>query len=251
MLDLGGQNPAFVDATANVSDAARKIAWGATAWGGQWCTSPGYAYVHRSVIDEFVVECKRAVVEFYGVDPKNNRDYSKIINAGAVERLASLIDPEKIVIGGRSDPEPRYLDPTVIYPVTWSDRIMADEIFGPILAVMVYDNIDEAILEVKKHPKPLSAFIFSKDQKAIEHFLSSLSFGGGAINQVNIHLFIETMPFGGGGSSGIGNYYGKYGFDSMTHARSILVSPADVAIDHLLPPYIPEKVQALGEWMDF
>jgi aldehyde dehydrogenase (NAD+) len=250
LLELGGQNPAFVDATANVPDAASKIVWGATAWGGQWCTSPGYAYVHRSVVNEFVAECKRAVVELYGEDPKNNPDYSKIINAGAVERLASLIDQDKIVIGGKSDPERRYLDPTVIFPVAWSDRIMADEIFGPILAVMVYDDIDEAILEVKKHPKPLSAFFFSKDQKAIDHFLVSLSFGG-AIDQVNIHLFIETMPFGGVGSSGIGSYYGKYGFDSMTHAKSILISPADVGIDHLLPPYTLEKVQALNQWMDY
>jgi aldehyde dehydrogenase (NAD+) len=251
LLELGGQNPAFVDATANVPDAAKKIVWGAMAWGGQWCTSPGYAYVHRSVVDEFVAECKRAVVELYGSDPRNNPDYSKIINAGAVERLASLIDPEKVVIGGKSDPEQRYIDPTVIYPVTWSDRIMADEIFGPLLPVLVYDDIDEAILEVKKHPKPLSAFLFSKDQQAIDHFLQSLSFGGGAINQVNIHLFVETMPFGGVGNSGIGNYYGKYGFDSMTHAKSILISPADVDIDHLLPPFTPAKVQALSQWFDY
>ena len=251
LLELGGQNPAFVDSTANIPDAAKKIVWGAMAWGGQWCTSPGYAYVHRSVVDEFVGECKRSVVELYGADPKNNPDYSKIINAGAVERLASLIDPEKIVIGGKSDPERRYIDPTVIYPVTWSDRIMADEIFGPLLPVMVYDDIDEAILEVKKRPKPLSAFLFSKDQKAIDHFLYSLSFGGGAINQVNIHLYVETMPFGGVGNSGIGNYYGKYGFDSMTHAKSILISPADVGIDHLLPPYTPAKVQALSQWFEY
>src|SRR5579871_3400784 len=230
LLELGGQNPAFVDSTANIADAAKKIVWGAMAWGGQWCTSPGYAYVHRSVVDEFVAECKRAVVELYGANPKNNPDYSKIINAGAVERLASLIDPEKVVIGGKSDPERRYIDPTVIYPVTWGDRIMADEIFGPLLPVMVYDDIDAAILELKKHPKPLSASLFSKDQKAIDHFLYSLSFGGGAINQVNIYLFVETMPFGGVGNSGIGNYYGKYGFDSMTHAKSILISPADIDI---------------------
>jgi aldehyde dehydrogenase (NAD+) len=155
------------------------------------------------------------------------------------------------VIGGKSDPERRYIDPTVIYPVTWGDRIMADEIFGPLLPVMVYDDIDEAILEVKKRPKPLSAFLFSKDQKAIDHFLQSLSFGGGAINQVNIHLFVETMPFGGVGNSGIGNYYGKYGFDSMTHAKSILISPSDIDIDHLLPPYTPAKVQALSQWFKY
>jgi aldehyde dehydrogenase (NAD+) len=251
LLELGGQNPAFVDSTANISDAAKKIVWGAMAWGGQWCTSPGYTYVHRSVVREFVAECKRAVVELYGADPRSNPDYSKSINANAVKRLASLINPEKVVIGGKSDPELRYIDPTVLYPVTWSDRIMDGEIFGPLLPVMTYEDIDTAILEVKKRPKPLSAFLVSKDQGAIDHFLGSLSFGGGAINQVNIHLFVETMPFGGVGNSGVGNYYGKYGFDSMTHAKSILISPADIDIDHLLPPYTPEKVQALDQWFEY
>jgi aldehyde dehydrogenase (NAD+) len=240
-----------VDPTANILDAAEKIVWGATARGGQWCTSPGYASVHSSVADEFVAQCKKAVVDLYGADPRNNPDYSKTINAKAVERLASLIDPEKVIVGGKSDPEMRYIDPTVLYPVTWSDAIMEDEIFGPLLPIMKYDDLDAAILEVKKRPKPLSAFFFSRDQKAIDHFLQSLSFGGGAINQVNIHLFVETMPFGGVGNSGIGNYYGKYGFDSLTHAKSILVSPADVDIEHLLPPYTPTKVQALSQWMDY
>jgi aldehyde dehydrogenase (NAD+) len=251
LLELGGQNPAFVDPTANIPDAAKKIVWGATAWGGQWCTSPGYAYVHRSVVDEFVAECKQAVIELYGADPRNNPDYSKIVNPKAVERLASLIDPEKVIIGGKWDAALRYIDPTVLYPVTWSDVIMEDEIFGPLLPVMKYEDLDEAILEVKKRPKPLSAFFFSRDQKAMDHFLQSLSFGGGAINQVNVHLFVETMPFGGVGNSGMGNYYGKDGFDSLTHAKSILVSPADVDIDHLFPPYTLAKVQALGQWMDY
>jgi aldehyde dehydrogenase (NAD+) len=104
---------------------------------------------------------------------------------------------------------------------------------------------------MRDSPKPLSAFLFTKDQGAIDHFLGSLSFGDGAINQVNIHLFVETMPFGGVGNSGIGNYYGKNGFDSMTHAKSILISPADIDIDHLLPPYTPAKVQALSQWFEY
>ena len=104
---------------------------------------------------------------------------------------------------------------------------------------------------MKKHPKPLSGFLFSRDQKAIDHFLGSLSFGGGAINQVNIHLFIETMPFGGVGYSGIGHYYGKAGFDALTHAKSVLISPPDVAIEHLFPPYTEEKVKALSQWFEY
>jgi aldehyde dehydrogenase (NAD+) len=251
LLELGGQNPVFVDSTANIPDAAKKIVWGKTAWGGQWCTSPGYAYVHESIVDEFLAACKKALVELYGASPKTNPDYSKIVNANAVRRLASLIDPDKVVVGGKSDSEQRYVDPTLLYPITWNDRIMEDEIFGPLLPVMTYKDMGTAILEIKRHPKPLSAFLFSRDQGAIDCFLNSLSFGGGAINQVNIHLFVETMPFGGVGNSGIGNYYGKYGFDSMTHAKSILISPADVDIDHLLPPYAKEKVEALNQWFHY
>jgi hypothetical protein len=138
-----------------------------------------------------------------------------------------------------------------IYPVTWDDPIMDDEIFGPLLPILTYKDMDAAIREVKKHPKPLSGFLFSRDQKAIDHFLASLSFGGGAINQVNIHLFIETMPFGGVGYSGIGHYYGKDGFDALTHAKSVLISRPDVAIEHLFPPYTEEKVKALSQWFEY
>ena len=251
LLELGGQNPAFVDATANIADAAKKIVWGATAWGGQWCTSPGYAYVHESVAERFVAECTKAVVELYGNDPRSNPDYSRIVSPSAVKRLAGLINQEKVVGGGKSEPDARYIDPTILFPVTWDDPIMEDEIFGPLLPILTYKDIDAAIREVKKHPKPLSAFIFSRDQKTIDHFLASLSFGGGAINQVNIHLFIETMPFGGVGSSGIGHYYGKAGFDALTHAKSVLLSPPDVAIEHLFPPYTEEKVRALRQWFEY
>lgn len=251
LLELGGQNPAFVDASANIPDAARKIVWGATAWGGQWCTSPGYAYVHESVVKDFVSECKKAVIDLYGDDPKNNPDYSKIISAKAVERLASMIDPSKVISGGRSDPAARHIDPTILYPVTWSDAIMEEEIFGPFLPILTYSDLDDAIAEVKKHPKPLAGFIFSRDQQTIDRFLGSLSFGGGAVNQVNVHLFVESMPFGGVGSSGIGHYYGKAGFDSLTHAKSILISPADVAIEHLFPPYTAEKVEELNQWYEY
>jgi len=129
LLELGGMNPAVVDQTANVPDAAKKIVWGAMAWGGQWCTSPGYAYVHESIAGAFVAEAKKALLELFGEDPKSNSDYSRIINARAVERLASLIDPSKVIAGGKSDPQSHYLDPTLLYPITWEDKIMEDEIF--------------------------------------------------------------------------------------------------------------------------
>ena len=251
LLELGGQNPAVVDKSANLRDAAKKISWGATAWGGQWCTSPGYAYVHEFVAEEFVAECKRAITELYGSEPKDNPDYSRIIDADAVRRLAALIDPDKVVAGGHYDEVQRYFDPTVLYPVEWTDRVMQEEIFGPILPILTYSRIEEAIANIKRRPKPLAAYVFSRDSALIAEFISTVSFGGGAVNQTNIHVFIDTMPFGGIGELGFGSIGGKQGFDSLTHPKSILVSPGDVAIEHLYPPYTMEKVQALSQWLEF
>ena len=251
LLELGGQNPAIVDETANLPDAAKKIVWGAMAWGGQWCTSPGYAVVHESVAEEFVANCKKTVVELYGTDPKSNPDYSRIISPAAVNRLASLIDPKKVAYGGKFDAPARYLDPTILYPVSWSDKIMEDEIFGPLLPILTYSDLGELLAKIKSLPKPLAGYVFSRDQQAIDRVLQSLSFGGGAVNQTNVFLFIESMPYGGVGTSGLGNYYGKYGYDSLTHAKSVLISPPDVAIDHLFPPYTQEKVRALNQWFDY
>ena len=251
LLELGGQNPAIVDETANIPDAAKKIVWGAMAWGGQWCTSPGYAVVHESIAEQFVAECKKAVVELYSTDPKSNPDYSRVISPAAVERLASLIDSKKVVYGGKSDAPARYLDPTILYPISWSDKIMEDEIFGPLLPILTYSDLGTLLTKIKSLPKPLAGYMFSRNQQAIDRVLQSLSFGGGAVNQTNVFLFIESMPYGGVGTSGIGNYYGKYGYDSLTHAKSVLISPPDVAIDHLFPPYTKEKVQALDQWFNY
>ena len=251
LLELGGMNPALVDATANIPDAAKKIVWGKMAWGGQWCTSPGYAYVHESVADVFVAEAKKALVELFGNNPKSNSDYSRIINARAVERLAALIDPAKVIAGAKSDPNANYLDPTLLYPVTWDDKVMKDEIFGPILPILTYKSLDEAFKRIAATPRPLAGYIFSRDQNTIDQFIGQLSYGGGGVNVVNVYLFIESMPFGGSGPSGMGHYYGKYGFDALTHAKSILVSPPNVAIEHLVPPYTKGKNEALKQWFEY
>jgi aldehyde dehydrogenase (NAD+) len=131
---------------------------------------------------------------------------------------------------------PPTLDPTILYPVSWSDKVMEDEVFGPILPILTYSDLRKLLAKIKSLPKPLAGYVFSRNQRTIDQVLGSLSFGGGAVNQTNIFLWIEAMPYGGVGTSGIGNYYGKYGFDSLTHAKSILVSPPNVAIDHLFPP---------------
>ena len=251
LLELGGQNPAIVDETANIADAARKLVWGATAWGGQWCTSPGYAAVHESVADSFVAECRKALVQLYGEDPRGNPDLSRIIDPSAVRRLESLLDPSKVVAGGRFDEASRYFDPTIVYPVSWSDRIMQEEIFGPVLPILPYSDFEALLARIKSMPRPLAAYMFSRDQRTIDRFTTGLSFGGGAVNQTNIFLFIETMPFGGVGHSGIGHYYGKHGFDALTHAKSMLVSPPDAVIEHLFPPFTEEKVRETALWTDY
>src|SRR6266446_4045428 len=144
-----------------------------------------------------------------------------------------------------------FLDPTILYPISWSDKIMEDEIFGPLLPILTYSDLGTLLTKIKSLPKPLAGYMFSRNQQAIDRVLQSLSFGGGAVNQTNVFLFIESMPYGGVGTSGIGNYYGKYGYDSLTHAKSVLISPPDVAIDHLFPPYTKEKVQALDQWFNY
>jgi aldehyde dehydrogenase (NAD+) len=251
LLELGGQNPAIVDETADIADAAQKIVWGATAWGGQWCTSPGYALVHESVAENFVEEARKAIEALYGKNPKAHPDFSRIINSKKVKQLAALLETHNVVAGGETDENARYVAPTIVYPVQWTDKIMEAEIFGPILPILTYKDIDEAITRIKELPKPLSAYIFSSDEKKINYFLQRVSFGGGAVNQVNVHIYVESMPFGGVGNSGIGHYYGKYGYDSLTHAKSILFAPSGQEIEHLIPPYTPEKVQALKNWFDY
>jgi len=251
LLELGGQNAAIVDQTANVPDAAKKLVWGATAWGGQWCTSPGYVYVHEKVADEFIAECRKAVIALYGENPKENPDYSRIINPREVKRLAQLVDKKKVIVGGGYDEAERYFDPTILYPVVWTDQVMQREIFGPILPILRYSNLREAITEIKRRPKPLAGYIFSRNQSTIDEFVSGFSFGGGAVNQTNVHVYLDSIPFGGVGESGIGSSNGKHGYDSLTHAKSILISPPDVSIDHVYPPYTMDKIQALNQWLDY
>jgi len=251
LLELGGQNPAIVDETANVQDAAKKLVWGATAWGGQWCTSPGYVYVHENVAHQFIAECRKAVIELYGDNPKENADYSRIINPPEVRRLAQLVDRDKVIVGGGYDEAARYFEPTILYPVAWTDQVMQAEIFGPILPILSYSHLHEAMSQIKRRPRPLAGYIFSRDQSTINEFISGFSFGGGAVNQANVHVYLDSVPFGGIGESGIGSSNGKYGYDSLTHAKSILISPPDVSIDHVYPPYTMDKVQALSQWLDY
>ena len=249
LLELGGQNPVLVDKTANLKEAARKIIWGATAFAGQWCVRPGYIYVEESVAEEFVNACKLALHEMYGDDPANSPDYSRIISQKDVDRLAGLLEDATVVYGGKYDVDHRYFSPTLVYPAAWKDKIMQEEIFGPLFPIMPYKDVQEVIAVIKSKPRPLAAYIYSQDQRLIDTFTTSISFGGGCVNQNNLQTFFTGLvPFGGVGTSGLGKYYGKYGFDSLTNAKTIIVSPPNFSVDDFLPPFTEEKKKDYASW---
>ena len=249
LLELGGQNPVLIDKTANLKEAARKIIWGATAFAGQWCVRPGYIYVEESVADAFIKACKAALHEMYGDDPAKSPDYSRIISQKDVNRLAGLLEDAKVVYGGQYDVDQRYFSPTLIYPAKWGDKIMQEEIFGPLLPILPYKDVHEVISVIKSKPRPLGGYIYSQDQQLIDTFIASIPFGGGCVNQNNLQTFFTGLvPFGGVGTSGLGKYYGKYGFESLTNAKTIIVSPSDLSVDDFLPPFTDEKKKDYASW---
>jgi aldehyde dehydrogenase (NAD+) len=242
LLELGGMNPTIVDETADLEDAAEKIAWGANAIGGQWCVSPGYVYVHASVADRFVETIKAALHRMYGPDPLNGADMSRIISDRDMERLIGMLEPSRTVYGGRYDKAQRYMEPAVIYPATWQDKCMQGEIFGPILPILPYTDLESMLATVKDQPKPLAAYLFSNRKDTVDRVLGAISFGGGCVNQTNVHCWFEGMPFGGVGPSGLGAYHGRIGFDALTHPKSVLHSNAQSKTNVFYPPYDQDKI---------
>lgn len=241
ILELGGQNPTVIDETANLDIAADRVAWGHNAISGQWCIAPGYVYVHESIADEFVEKLKVSIRKMYGDDPQQSPDLARMISEYDAQRVASYIIPEKVVIGGRYDIRQRYVEPTVLYPSSWEDPALQQEIFGPVLPVMVYSDLREITNIIKRKPKSLAAYIFSKRQENIDYFLNAVSFGGGCVNQTNLHCWIDSLPFGGVGYSGMGKYYGKAGFDALSNTKAMLIGNPDLELD-VFPPYAGKDI---------
>ncbi|HEY0199499.1 MAG TPA: aldehyde dehydrogenase family protein [Rhodanobacter sp.] len=241
ILELGGQNPTIVDETANLDIAADRIAWGHNAISGQWCIAPGYVYVHEQVADAFIAKLKASIVKMYGTDPRQSPDFARMISEHDAQRVASYIIPEKVVHGGRSDIQARYVEPTILYPSTWDDPALQQEVFGPVLPVMPYTDLKEIVGIMKRKPKSLAAYIFSKNQANIDLVLGSLSFGGGCVNQTNLHCWIDSLPFGGVGYSGMGKYYGKAGFDALSNTKAMLIGNPDLELD-VFPPYAGKDI---------
>jgi len=238
-LELGGKSPAIVDQTANIDVAVSRIAWGKFNNAGQTCVAPDYILVHESVYDKFVKKMKKTITEFYGKNIEESPDFGRIINERQFDRLQQLLQKEvkNITFGGQTKRESLYIEPTIIENVSWDNPIMEDEIFGPIMPIMKYDELPLAIHKIRQLPKPLSAYLFSEHEKAIEYFLEELSFGGGCINDVISHVGNMHLPFGGVGNSGVKAYHGKASFENFTHPKSILKRSSKLSTDIVLPPY--------------
>ena len=222
VLELGGKSPCIVDATANIKLAAKRIVWGKYLNCGQTCVAPDYILCEKSVKDEFVTEVVKQIKKQYGEKPLENKDYGKIINEKHFTRLCGLIDKNKVVIGGETNAETCQIAPTVMDNVTYDDAVMGEEIFGPIMPILTFESFDTIIDELKDKDKPLALYIFSSNKRHVKRATTELSYGGGCINDVVIHLATSEMGFGGVGESGMGSYHGKDGFDTFSHYKSIV-----------------------------
>lgn len=221
-LELGGKSPCIVDETANISLAAKRITWGKFLNAGQTCIAPDFVLVHKTVKHHLLVELEKAVHALYRTTPLTNENFPRIVNEHHFTRLLRFIDADHVVIGGKSDCKQRLIEPTILTDITWESPIMQEEIFGPILPVLTYTDLEEAIDTLKKQPKPLALYVFSENKRNQRKILSSLSFGGGCINDTIYHIASPHLPFGGVGESGIGNYHGKASFTQFSHSKGIL-----------------------------
>jgi len=249
-LELGGKSPAFVLPDADMKNGVKRLVWGKFLNAGQTCVAPDYILVHESVKDKLIAEMSKLLDTMFGGNPAQSEGYVRIINLRHFQRLAALIDPEKVIYGGKMSEADLIIEPTIMHNVTFDDKVMEDEIFGPILPVITYTNLDEAIRQVKLRAKPLSCYIFTSNSKQRNKILSEVSFGGGAVNDTIMHLTNPSLPFGGVGCSGTGNYHGEAGFQAFSHYKSILQKSLifEPPMKHL--PYNETKFKLLKMFLE-
>ncbi len=237
VLELGGKSPCIVDATADIRLAARRIVFGKYLNCGQTCVAPDYILCDRGVKDRLVSAIKAEIVRQYGEDPLSNPDYGRIVNRKHFDRLLGLIEPEKVVHGGQSSPDTLQIAPTVLDNVTWDDPVMGEEIFGPLLPVLTFDNFGDVFSLLRDRQKPLALYIFSKDRAHISAVTARIPCGGGCVNDTVIHLATSAMPFGGMGESGMGAYHGVRGFEAFSHRKSIVDKKTWIDLPMRYQPY--------------
>ena len=237
VLELGGKSPCIVDETAKIRLAARRIVFGKYLNCGQTCVAPDFILCHASVKDQFVEAVKEEISRQYGENPLENPDYGRIVNEKHFRRLLSLVQPDKVVVGGRSDAATCRIEPTVLDKVDWTDGVMQEEIFGPIMPILSYEGLEEVIARLQGLPKPLALYLFSENRSTINAVTSRISYGGGCVNDTVIHLATSEMAFGGVGESGMGGYHGKAGFDTFSHTKSMVDKKTWIDLPVRYQPY--------------
>ncbi|WP_252315362.1 aldehyde dehydrogenase [Sinobaca sp. H24] len=247
-LELGGKSPAIVDEDADLDKAAEKIIWGKCMNNGQTCIAPDYVLVAEEMQTALVARLKTKIRHFYGDNPQVSPDLGRVVNDKHWQRLEKLLDPEKVVHGGSTDQTDLYIEPTLMTGVTMEDAVMQEEVFGPILPILTYRNLHEAVNIVRSFDKPLALYLFTNNPTVEEHILSTLSFGGGSVNDTILHLANPNLPFGGVGNSGIGAYHGKASFDTFTHYKSILKNKSRFSPSVMYPPYKESRLNAVRKW---
>ena len=242
-LELGGKSPCIVDSDAKLSLSAKRIVWGKFLNAGQTCVAPDHLYVHSSIKKAFMEKLLYWIRHFYGVDPAASPDYPRIINERHFDRLLKLMGQGTILCGGNFDRASRFIAPTVIDGITWNDPVMQEEIFGPILPVLTFNNINEVIAQINAHSKPLALYYFGKGN--VEQVLEQTSSGGVCVNETVTQLLNPEMPFGGVGGSGFGAYHGKYSFDTFSHYKPIMIKSTTVDLPMRYPPNLNKNLKML------
>lgn len=239
-LELGGKSPVVIDKTAKLNLAARRIVFGKFLNCGQTCVAPDYIYCDAEIRDDLIKALIREIKRQFGVNALANKDYGNIINQKHFDRILRLIDRDKLAYGGASDAENLRIGPTILKDITWDDPVMQEEIFGPVLPILSFTDIEEALAQVNAHPHPLAFYLFTQNKKTVQHVTETCAFGGGCINDTIIHLATAHMGFGGTGASGMGAYHGKTGFATFSHYKSI--------VDKKTWLDLPIRYQPYTEW---
>lgn len=241
-LELGGKSPVIIDETANLTIAAKRIIWGKTLNAGQTCVAPDYIMVHESVKESFIVEMKKTLVNYFGETIEDKEDFGRIVSERHFLRLREMleVDRKAILFGGKSNRDTRFIEPTIL-DATWDSATMQEEIFGPILPILTYKELEKAIESIRKLDKPLALYLFTNNKETETKVLRAISSGGVCINDVLTHIVPPNLPFGGVGASGMGAYHGEYSFTTFSHQKSILRKSTRVDIPILYPPYTEKK----------
>ncbi len=237
ILELGGKSPCIVDREVPIETVARRIVWGKFLNAGQTCIAPDYLLVHQESFEPLMAGLEAVLHEFYGDDPATCPDYGRIVSDAHFERLEALLEPGKVLVGGQRHAAQRYFAPTILTAVTWEDPIMQAEIFGPILPVLTFIDLEDAIAQVNAQPRPLALYIFSRDGARQQRVLEGTSSGGACVNDTILHYNSPELPFGGVGNSGTGTYHGKASFDAFSHRKSIFRKPFWLDLHLRYPPY--------------